>query len=269
MHMPTVDRESVLSSASEKEGMRAAGRFNAQLMDFVRQHVQPGVTLKQLDRLVLEYTRDHGHKPACMGYRGYPACICASVNDVVCHGIPNEYRLKDGDIVNIDLTTIVKGWFGDSSETFLVGNVSPEARRLVQVAFDALYVGIDAVRPLGRVIDIGRAIQRYAHSHGYSVVRQYQGHGIGAKFHLDPGIPHFPEPSAAKKLLVPGICFTIEPMINAGTWKTAVDKRDGWTVRTTDGKLSAQFEHTVLLTEQGPEILTLTQHGPQRGHRFY
>jgi methionyl aminopeptidase len=166
------------------------------------------------------------------------------------------------------LTTVVEGWFGDLSETFPIGQISDEARRLVQVTFDALYVGIRAIRPFGRVVDIGQAIYRHAKKHRVSVVRDYQGHGIGREFHQEPGVPHFPHPASYKDIIRPGACFTIEPMLNLGTWRTVLDKSDGWTVRTKDGSLSAQFEHTILMTEEGPEILTLTKDGPQEGHRF-
>ncbi|MBW3539853.1 MAG: type I methionyl aminopeptidase [Planctomycetes bacterium] len=252
----------------QRNGLRAAGRFNAELMDYIRQFVVPGVTTGELDRLVYEYTIEHGHRPACLGYQGFPRTICTSVNDVVCHGIPDDTELTDGDIVNIDLTTVVHGWYGDSSETFLIGKVSDDVRRLVQVTFDAMFVGIRTLRPHGRVIDIGRAIVEFVRPYGYGVVEKYQGHGIGRQFHQEPGIPHFPHRSMARVPLRPGMCFTIEPMLNAGSHQTADADADGWTVRTKDGSLSAQFEHTVLMTEDGPEILTLTQHGPQEGHVF-
>lgn len=266
--MQMASRERVLLNEHQRELMRNACRFNAQLMDYVRTQVKEGVTTGEIDRMVHEYTLDHGHIPACLGYRGYPKSLCASVNDVVCHGIPGAYPLKNGDIVNIDLTSIVDGWFGDQSETFIIGTCTPEARLLTQVAFDCLYIGIDAIRPFGRVSDIGRAIEQHAHSYRFSVVREYQGHGIGQQFHLDPGIPHYVVKGAPSAAILPGMCFTVEPMINAGTWKTVTDKRDNWTVRTYDRRLSAQFEHTILVTENGPEILTLTQNGPQRGHKF-
>jgi methionyl aminopeptidase len=257
----------LLLSEAERDAMRAAGRFNAQVMDYIRPFVRPGVTTNELDRLVYEYTLAHGHTPACLHYKNYPKSICASVNEVVCHGIPNDTPLREGDIVNIDLTTIVDGWHADQSETFLIGQVSDEARRLVQTCFDCLHLGIEAARPYGRINDIGRAIEQHAHAQGFSVVREYQGHGIGREFHQDPGIPHYPQRGYVARL-EPGMCFTIEPMINAGTWRTVVDPVDRWTVRTRDGKLSAQFEHTILMTETGPEILTQTQHGPRRGHKF-
>jgi methionyl aminopeptidase len=262
-------RSPLYLTEEEREGIREAGRFNAQVMDFIRSHVQPGVTTEQIDRLVEEYTYDHGHRPAAKGYKGYPKSICTSINEIVCHGIPDNTVLREGDIVNIDLTTIVNGWHGDSSETFLIGDVSPDARRVVQVAFDSLYVGIQAIQPYGKITDIGRAIERYARMHGMEVVREYQGHGVGREFHSEPGVPHYvPRVGASQEIIEPGMCFTVEPMINAGTWRTFVDPIDKWTVRTVDLSLSAQFEHTVLVTEAGPEITTLTRHGPQMGHRF-
>ncbi|MBX3442256.1 MAG: type I methionyl aminopeptidase [Planctomyces sp.] len=252
----------------EQTGLRAAGRFNAEVLDFIRPYVQPGVTTATLDGLVDEYTRDHGHLPACHGYQGFPKSICTSVNEVVCHGIPDERPLQSGDIVNIDCTSIVDGWYGDASETLLVGDCSPRARELVQTAFDALWVGIGALRPFGSVIDIGHAIARFGMERNVGVVETFQGHGIGRRFHQDPGIPHTPMKEARNRILVPGTCFTVEPMVNAGDKDTEGPLGDGWTVITRDRSLSAQFEHQILMTETGPEILTLTQHGPQPGHRF-
>ncbi len=263
-----MQQRNLLLNPQQRDQMRAAAQFNSQLMDAVRPHVVPGVTTDEIDRLVHDYTLDHGHTPACLGYKGYPKTICTSVNEVICHGIPNDRPLQDGDIVNVDLTTIVDGWHGDQSETFLIGEVSDEARRLVQVTFDSLYAAINALRPGSKVIEIGRAIAKVVRPEGYTIVRDYQGHGIGQAFHQDPGIPHFPTPGARFETLRPGVCFTIEPMINQGKVDTVLDKSDGWTVRTKDGKLSAQFEHTILMTEQGPEILTSTKEGPQEGHRF-
>jgi methionyl aminopeptidase len=255
-------------SQRQREKLRVAGRFNARLMDFLRPHVQPGITTGELDRLAYEYTIEHGHKPACLGYKGYTHTICTSLNDVVCHGIPGDYVLKQGDIVNIDTTTVVDGWHGDSSEMFLIGEVSPEARHLVQGTFDAMWLGIRAIRPFSSVIEIGFAIARFAHEQKLGVVEQYQGHGLGRKFHQPPGIPNYPMKESSRDVLVPGVCFTIEPMLNLGSKETKPPEADGWTVRTLDGSLSAQFEHTILMTEDGPEVLTLTEHGPQEGHRF-
>ncbi len=253
----------------DRAGLRRASRFNAQLMDFLRPQVKAGITTLELDRIAYEYTMDHGHTPACLGYKGYPNTICTSVNEVVCHGIPNKTPLREGDIVNLDLTTIVDGWHGDSSETFLIEPVAEEARKLVQVAFDCLYVGIDAIHPYGKLTEIGRAIERHARVRGYSVVQEYQGHGLGREFHQEPGVPHFvPKLNPSQVVIEPGMCFTVEPMINTGTWRTMLDKHDKWTVRTMDLSLSAQFEHTILVTESGPEILTATEYGPKQGHQF-
>jgi methionyl aminopeptidase len=253
---------------AERDGLRAAGRFNAQMMDYVRPFVKAGVTTLELDKLVYEYTMDHGHIPACLGYKSYPNTICTSVNEVVCHGIPNKMPLRDGDIVNVDFATIVDGWHGDSSETFMIGKVSDEARHLVQATIDALYLGINAVRPSGKISDIGHAIERFARSKGLSVVQEYQGHGLGREFHQEPDVPHFvPKMGGPQIVIEPGMCFTIEPMLNVGTWRTMLDTRDKWTVRTMDLSLSAQFEHTILVTESGPEILTRTKNGPQGGHQ--
>jgi methionyl aminopeptidase len=257
---------------TERQGMREACRFNAQLMDELRKIVQPGVTTGQIDDLVYKYTRDHGHTPACLGYPGpkgaFPKSCCTSINDVICHGIPGDYALREGDIVNIDITSVVNGWYGDQSETFLIGEASELARRVTQCSFDCLWLAIDAIKPNGRISDIGEAIVRHARRQGFSVVQEYVGHGLGRQFHQPPTIPHDPTPESRRQRLEPGVCFTIEPMINTGTRETILSKRDGWTVRTKDGGLSAQFEHTILMTETGPEVLTLTKCGPQKGERF-
>lgn len=256
--------------------MRAAGRFNADLIDEVRRHVRPGIRTDEIDNIVYEYTVDHGHIPACLEYPGdhgpFPKSCCISVNEVICHGIPGPYELQPGDIVNIDLTTIVDGWHGDQSETFLIGDddqISDGARRVTQCAFDCLWLAIDAITPGCKISVIGETIVKHVQSeYGFGIVDKYVGHGIGSKFHQLPNIPHVPNRTARQERLHPGMCFTIEPMINGGTAKTQGDRHDGWTVRTADGQLSAQFEHTILMTENGPEILTLTQTGPQSGQRF-
>lgn len=258
----------LILNKEDQEHMRAAGRFNAQLMDAVRPMVVVGTTLEEINQFVHQYTIDHGHTPAPLNYKGFPKSCCISVNNVICHGIPNHYVLRDGDIVNVDLTTIVDGWHGDSSETFLIGNVNDEAKRLVQCSFDCLYKGIDAITPGGQVKSIGFAIIGHANIRGFGVVRQFIGHGIGRRFHQDPQIPHYPHAQLGAFVIQPGMCFTIEPMINAGKVDVVIDQQDGWTARTVDGKLSAQFEHTILMTENGPEILTLTKDGPQKGYKF-
>ena len=258
---------------SEREEIRNAATFNARLMDLVRDFVQEGRRTEEIDKLVHDYTFDHGHIPACLGYSGdsspFPKSCCTSVNDVVCHGIPSAYRLEEGDIVNVDITTIVEGWHADQSETFMIGRCAPATVEVVQGAFDSLYLAIDALTPGCPVSTIGEAIVKYArHEKNFGVVDKYVGHGIGRFFHQLPNIPHVPTRASRSDFLEPGMCFTIEPMINLGKPSTKLDRSDGWTVRTSDGKLSAQFEHTILMTEDGPEILTLTERGPQKGHRF-
>src|SRR3954466_13296132 len=251
------NRRRLLLTSAERQGMREACRFNAQLMDEVRKIIRPGLMTGEIDKLVETYTRDHGHVPAQLGYHGqagaFPASCCTSVNDVICHGVPGPYALKDGDIINVDLTTIVNGWHGDSSETFIVGTPSDLARRVVQCAHDALWAGIDTCRPGGRLSELGEAIVRTAKRQGFSVVEEYVGHGVGRQYHQPPTVPHYPTSEARRHKLEPGVCFTIEPMINTGSKETLLSKRDGWTVRTKDGGLSAQFEHTVMITETGVE----------------
>lgn len=265
--MLTKQRKLILSHA-QRDMMRKAGQANAALMDFIRPHVQPGVTTDSIDKLVHDWTYDHGYKSATLGYQKFPRCCCTSINEVICHGIPDETVLTEGDIVNIDITTVVDGWHGDQSETFFIGEVNNERRAVTQCALDCMHLAIDQLTPGCRVASIGETIVPEAHSRGFTVVREYVGHGLGRQFHLDPAIPHFPNRQSRIDRLFPGMCFTVEPMINAGSRYTKCDKKDGWTVRTKDGRPSAQFEHSVLMTEKGPEILTLTKDGPQKGHRF-
>jgi methionyl aminopeptidase len=229
-------------------------------MDYIRPFVKTGVSTLEINALVHEYTVGHGHIPACLGYRGFPKSLCTSINNVVCHGIPSAKEvLHSGDIVNIDLTTIVDGFYGDSSETFMIGAVSSEARRLVMVSATSLFLGVDAVRPGRSLRAIAEAIEPYVKSQGCSVVRQYTGHGIGKEFHEESfSVYHHIDRHSDDMIMEPGMTFTIEPMINLGGWEVTIDKGDGWTVRTKDGSLSAQFEHTVLVTGTGAEILTRT-----------
>lgn len=248
--------------------MREASRFNARLIDHLRPYIKAGITTDEIDKLASQFTNENNHRSACLGYQGFPKSCCISVNDIVCHGIPGDYELADGDIVNVDVTTVVKGWLGDQSETFLIGEVSDEARAVTQCAFDSMHLAIDSLSPGCRVAEIGRAITAEANRYGFGVVREYVGHGIGRRFHQEPSIPHYPNRQSHLDRLHPGMCFTVEPMINLGSRDTVLDRVDGWTVRTKDGKLSAQFEHTILMTEDGPEILTLTENGPQKGHVF-
>ena len=241
------------------EKMRAAGRFAAELLDHIEGLIGPGMTTAEVDRIVDEATRLRGAVSAPYKYHGFPAHCCTSINDVVCHGIPDPQRvLRDGDIVNVDVTPIVDGFHGDASRTFLIGEVSPIARRLVQDTYRSLWRGISAVRPGATTGDIGHAIQSYVEPRGYAVVRQFSGHGIGRVFHTAPAILHYGRPGTGDRL-APGMTFTIEPMINLGDWRCQV-LRDGWTAVTVDGSLSAQFEHTVLVTEDGVEVLTLGAH---------
>ena len=255
----------------ERDMIRAAGRFNAELMDFIRPTVRAGISTGEIDAIVHEYTVTHGHVPACLGYPGeknpFPNSCCISINEVICHGIPGDYVLKDGDIVNIDVTSIVNGWHGDQSETFLIGNVSEKAKQITQCSFDCLHLAIDSIEPGCPISRIGQVIEAEAKKYGVGVVDKYVGHGIGSSFHQRPNIPHVVSPESKRQRLDPGICFTIEPMINGGTKDTVLDPSDGWTVRTKDGELSAQFEHTILMTEKGPEVLTLTEHGRETGHQ--
>jgi len=250
----------MIKSLAQKEGMRKAGAFNDELMDYIRPFVKVGVSTEELNNVAHEYTVAHGHVPACLNYHGYPKSICTSINNVVCHGIPSPKEiLKDGDIVNVDFTSIVDGFYGDSSETFLIGAVSPQARQLVEVTARAMELGIDAAlagRPLSAIAE---AIEPYVVSQHCSVVRQYTGHGIGTAFHEFFNVYHHIASDGDHITLRPGMTLTIEPMVNTGGYQVITDPVDKWTVRTKDGSLSAQFEHTILITESGPpEILTRT-----------
>jgi methionyl aminopeptidase len=244
------------AGANDLAGMRAVGRLAGQLLDEVEREIRPGITTADIDRLVDESTRSRGAASAPYGYRGFPAHCCISVNEVVCHGIPDRRQvLRDGDIVNVDVTPLLDGLHGDSSRTFLVGNVAEPARRLVEDCRESLWRGIRAVRPGGTLGDVGHAIQTFAEGRGYSVVRQFTGHGIGRLFHTDPVVLHFGRPGTGD-VIEPGMLFTIEPMINLGDWRCRI-LADGWTAVTADGSLSAQFEHTIAVTESGVEVLTL------------
>ena len=250
----------VLKSDAEIDAMRPSCKLAAQVLDFIEPHIQPGISTLELNDLCHKFILEHQAIPAPLNYRGFPKSICTSVNDVVCHGIPNtKDRLKDGDIINVDITTIVDEYHGDTSRTFLVGqNVSDQARHLVDVTRECMMRGIAAVRPGARVGDIGAAIQAYAEKHSYSVVREFVGHGIGKTFHEDPQIMHYGEAGKGARLQE-GMVFTIEPMINEGHWKTKI-RSDGWTAVTVDGKLSAQFEHTLAIRSNGQvEILTVSK----------
>lgn len=245
-----------IKSPGEIEAMRAACRLAAKTLKLASELVKPGISTDEINRFVHEYTLEQGAVPAPLNYKGFPKSVCTSVNEVVCHGIPSKRELlKEGDIINIDVTSILDGFHGDTSRTFLVGNVTEEARKLVETTWECLHRGIAVVRPGARIRDIGGAIQDYAEPLGYGIVREYVGHGIGRVFHEPPQVPHY-RASGANPRLLAGMTFTIEPMINLGTHETVLDVEDGWTVRTADRKLSAQFEHTVLVTNDGVEVLT-------------
>ena len=254
------ERRIRLHGAEGFAGMRKAGRLAAEVLDFVTPHVKPGVTTGQLDKLCHDFILDHHAIPAPLNYRGFPKSICTSVNHVVCHGIPGERVLDEGDILNIDVTVILDGWHGDTSRMYLLGDkVAVKAKKLVEVTYEAMMKGIAVVKPGARLGDIGHAIQSFAEAQRFSVVRDFCGHGIGRIFHDAPSILHFG--AAGKGLeLREGMFFTVEPMINAGRWEVKV-LGDGWTAVTKDKSLSAQFEHTVAVTATGHEIFTLSPKG--------
>jgi methionyl aminopeptidase len=250
----------VIHDAADFEAMRRAGKLAAEVLDHVTPAVTPGVTTGELDRICYDFIMAAGAIPAPLGYRGFPKSICTSVNHVVCHGIPDEKkRLEKGDIVNLDITVILDGWHGDTSRMFFVGDVGVKARKLVDVTYEAMMRGIEVVKPGATVGDIGHAIQTFAESHRYSVVRDFCGHGLGKIFHAPPNIVHYGEPGEGP-VLREGMFFTVEPMINAGHYDVKI-LQDGWTAVTKDKSLSAQFEHSVGVTATGYEIFTLSLKG--------
>jgi len=236
--------------------MRKAGQLVAECLDMLVDEIQPGVPTQRIDRLVFDFAMDHGARPATLMYRGYTKATCTSINHVVCHGIPNEKPLKEGDIVNVDVTLILDGWHGDSSRMFPIGQIPRRAERLIEVTYEAMMRGIAAVRPGGTTGDIGAAIQAYVEPQHMSVVRDFCGHGLGRLFHDEPNIVHVGR-AGEGAVLKPGMFFTIEPMINLGRPHVKV-LSDGWTAVTRDRSLSAQFEHTVAVTDTGAEIFTLS-----------
>jgi methionyl aminopeptidase len=246
------------------EGMRVAGRAAAEVLDMLVDEVREGVTTARLDALARDYVMDHGWVPACMGYRGYAHTTCISLNHVVCHGIPGSRQLRSGDIANIDVTVIIDGWHGDHSRMYGVGEVSRKARRLMDVTWESLQRGIEAVKPGATVGDIGHAIQSFVEGQRCSVVRDFCGHGLGRVFHDNPNIVHFGKAGQGPELR-PGMFFTIEPMVNLGKFAVTI-LPDGWTAVTKDRSLSAQFEHSVGVTETGCEIFTLSPKGLYTPH---
>jgi methionyl aminopeptidase len=245
---------SVQKSRAELQKMHRACRIVVETLDVLAQAAVPGIKTSELDRIARERIRAAGARPAFLGYRGYPATLCISVNDEVVHGIPGERRLREGDIAGLDLGCVVDGFFGDAARTVAVGRVSEEARRLMRVTEEALHAAIAVCRPGNRVGDIGHAVQAHAESHGYSVVRDFVGHGIGTSLHEEPQVPNY-GPAGRRERLVPGMCLAIEPMVNAGGAGVRL-LDDGWTAVTADGGLSAHFEHSVAITPEGPWILS-------------
>jgi methionyl aminopeptidase len=245
----------IIKTLEQIEGIRKASKLAAETLHYLGQFAQPGITTKHIDDKCAEFMKDHGAIAATKGYHGYPAHCCTSVNEVICHGIPSKYELKDGDIVNIDVTPILNGYYGDTSRMFAIGDISEDAKKLIEVTRQCLWIGIEQVKPGNKFGNIGYYINKFAVEHGYSVVFEFAGHGVGLQFHEEPQVDH----KAAKDsgaIMQPGMTFTIEPMINQGKARSKVDRNDGWTARTIDGKLSAQFEHTILVTERGYEALT-------------
>ncbi len=252
-HVPS---RKLLKTPEQIEGIRRSSAINTAVLDLVAGHIHEGMTTEEIDKLVYNYTVAHGAIPAPLNFEGFPKSVCTSVNDEVCHGIPSEQTvLRRGDIVNVDVSTILDGYFSDASRMFMIGEVAPEAKRLVEVAHECLDLGLKAAKPWGCLGDVGAAVQAHAEKNGYSVVREFGGHGVGLKFHEEPFVSHVGRPGTGM-LLVPGMVFTIEPMINLGKRRIYIDEENGWTVLTDDGQLSAQWEYTVLITETGTEVLT-------------
>lgn len=246
----------IIKTPEQIEGIRKSSKLAGQTLEYIAEFVKPGVSTEFLDQKIEAYLREHGAIPATLGYGGYPKSCCISLNEVVCHGIPSENEiLREGDILNIDVTAILNGYYGDTSRMFTVGEVSPEALDLIEVTKHCLDLGIQQVRPGNQFGNIGHAISKYAKSQGYSVVYEFCGHGVGVHFHEEPQVDHTSRRNTGP-VMRPGMTFTIEPMINQGRPGTVVDKTDKWTARTVDKKLSAQFEHTILVTETAFEVLS-------------
>ncbi|MEG0795008.1 MAG: type I methionyl aminopeptidase [Odoribacter sp.] len=251
-----VPTRKMIKTVEQIEGIRRSAAINTAVLDLVAEKIQAGMSTEDINTLVYDYTVANGAIPAPLNYEGFPKSVCTSVNDEVCHGIPDkDVILEEGDIVNVDVSTILDGYFSDASRMFLIGNVQPEVRKLVQVARECLELGLKAARPWGYLGDIGAAVQEHAEGNGFSVVREFGGHGVGVKFHEDPFVSHVGRRGTGV-LLVPGMVFTIEPMINMGSRKIFIDEDNDWTVLTDDEKPSAQWEYTVLITDEGSEIIT-------------
>ncbi|MBN1767417.1 MAG: type I methionyl aminopeptidase [Prolixibacteraceae bacterium] len=246
----------IIKSPEQIEGIRKSSQLAGNVLLMIKGFIKEGISTDYLDKIIEEYIRDHGAVPATLGYHGYPKSSCISLNDVICHGIPSaDTILKEGDIFNIDITTILDGYYGDTSKMFWLGDIPEKTKRLIDDTYHCLNLGIQQVRPGNRFGNIGFAISRYAKAKGYSVVYEFCGHGVGCDFHEEPQVEHIGRRNSGPEMK-PGMTFTIEPMINEGKSRAKVDKYDGWTARTIDGKLSAQYEHTLLVTETGVEVLT-------------
>lgn len=251
--VPTRD---MIKTKSEIEGIRKSAKINNGLLDLIGENIKEGITTEEIDKLAYSYTVDNGGVPATLNYDGFPKSICTSINNVVCHGIPGEdVVLKNGDIINVDVTTIVDGYYSDASRMFMIGKVNEEGEKLVKVAKECLDKGIEAIKPWGFLGDVGAVIQEHAERSGYSVVRDFGGHGVGVAIHEDPFVSHVGKRGTGM-ILVPGMVITVEPMINAGGSEVFIDENDGWTVFTKDDSLSAQWEHTLLITEEGVDIIS-------------
>lgn len=253
--VPTRD---LIKTPEQIEGIREAGKLNTAVLDEVARNIREGMSTLEIDEIVYNYTTQHGGTPAPLNYEGFPKSVCTSINEVVCHGIPKaEDILCEGDIINVDCTTILNGYYADASRMFIIGKTTPEKEQLVRVARECLEIGINAAKPFCFVGDIGNAIQKHADKYHYGIVRDLCGHGVGNAFHEEPDVVHYGRKGTGM-LLVPGMVFTIEPMVNMGTWKVFTDEDDpyGWEVISWDEKPSAQWEHTLLMTEDGVEILT-------------
>lgn len=251
-----VPDHSMIKTPAQIEGIRRAGKVNTEILDLVDEFIRPGISTEDINTLVHENTIRRGGIPAPLNFEGYPKSVCTSINEVVCHGIPDPKRiLLEGDIVNVDVTTILDGYYADASRMYCIGKVSPEAEKLVRVTKESVDLALKEARAWGHLGDIGAAISEYIYANGYTVVREIGGHGVGIDFHEEPWVSHIGQ-RGTDMLLVPGMIFTIEPMVNAGRADVVQDEKDGWTIYTEDGSLSAQWEYTVLITEDGPEILT-------------
>lgn len=246
---------STIKTREQIEGIRKSGKLTKKILDIVGERIKAGVTTNEIDRWVEDYTVEHGGIPAPLHYEGFPKSVCTSLNNVVCHGIPDETVLKEGDIINVDVSTILDGYYSDASRMYMIGEVSHEAKKLVEVTKECLNIGIRQVKAFSSFNSIGNEIEDYANNNSFSVVREYCGHGVGIDFHEEPQVDHYRRRDKGL-IMLPGMVFTIEPMINTGRYKCKT-LSDGWTVLTADGSLSAQWEHTIVVTERGCEILTL------------